>query len=144
MNTSNATHNEWMIHRELADEVHLSRERPALLAVLAHDEELLDVASAGLGFGAPGILAITDRRLIHVYFRRTLRRMKVTEMRLSNVASVDSKQSGSSAELRVRLKSPRRTVHMPIDGDAERATALAITATRAVRRFDFHASRGPE
>lgn len=124
-----------MIHRELGDEIHLTRERRVLQSMLAQDEELLDVAAAGLGFGNPGILAITDRRMIHLYFRYFLRHVKMTEIGYHKIETVDSAGWRSFAELSVRRGKRRRTLHISIMAGVERAAELATCARKAVARF---------
>jgi len=90
VDVSNGTHNQWMIHRELGDQYFLARERSALPGLLVEDEELLAVASGSVGVFAPGILAIIDRRFIHLYFRRLLRQLEVTEIGYPRIKSVHS------------------------------------------------------
>lgn len=141
MTTSNTTHNEWMIHRELGNELYLARERSALPGLLAEDEELLAVASGNMRFFDPGILAITDRRLIHLFFSRSLRRLRVTDIGYRRIEAVDSWKSRSSGVLRLHLKEPRRTKHIPIRGGVERAAELATCVKEAVARFEHRLSR---
>jgi hypothetical protein len=137
MSTSSATHNEWLIHRELADEVHLAHEREGLLASLAEDEELLAVASAGRGFARPGILAITDRRVIHLSFRHLVRHLRVFEIPYGDVESFDVTRWRRSVEITIRRPGWRRTIHPPILGKPEDAPELATCAMRALARFNF-------
>jgi hypothetical protein len=141
VDTSNTTHNEWMIHRELGDAIYLAHERGALPSLLAADEELLAVVGAGFRFADPGILGITDRRLIHLYFRRTLRRLRVIEIGYRRIETVGSMKSGSNGVLMLGLRQPRRTRSVPLRANAERAEELAACIRKAVARFDFHADQ---
>ena len=130
-----------MIQRELGEEAHLARERRALPSLLASDEELLAVASAGFGVVSAGILAITDGRLIFLSFRYFFLRRKVTEIGFGQIETVESESWRSSAELRVRLRKGRHVIHVPIMAGVERAAELATCARKAVARFDFHADQ---
>lgn len=139
MSTPNTTHNEWLVHRELADEVHLAHERSGLVALLAEDEELLAVASAGRGIRRPGVLAITDRRAIHLSFRHIVRHLRVFEIPYGDVESIDVTGWRNPVEITIRRQGRKRTVHLPILASAERTTELATCATKALARFNFRA-----
>jgi hypothetical protein len=134
MNAGGDSHIEWMVHRELSHEVHLDRERRALPSLIASGEELLAVASSSMNFGRPGILAITDRRLVHLYFRRIARRMAVTEIGYAGIESIRHESSGTAVAFAVRLAGHGGPIDFMLRTSNERATELVDCARRAMRR----------
>jgi hypothetical protein len=137
------THVEWLIHRQLADELHLGRERLLLPSLLSDGEELLAVASAGMGWFKPGILAITDGRLLHLYFRRVSRRMKVTEIAYHVIRSIELETFGSSRVI-VARRCKRRQVDFQLRPvHRSRGGELADCASRAHTVFHFRAGTSP-
>jgi hypothetical protein len=139
MNVPTKTHNEWLVHRAVMNDPHSRHERLALLEALDEEEELLAVAKAGRGFRRPGLLAITDRRMIHVYFRHLLRCAAVFELRYQDVGEISAPSWKSSGELAVRLRGRPRTIHFPILGSRSREVAeeLAERAQKGLARSRF-------
>lgn len=144
MQHSDSTHNEWMIHRKLSEHKHLTHERRALASLLAPDEELLDVVSATRGFGKPGILAITDRRLIYVVFGMFTRYLKVRSMDYSEITGVELASSWRSKpipDLIVHRRQNRDLTISLMDDDVGKAAEVSTCIGRALGRHDFRVHR---
>jgi hypothetical protein len=116
---------------EKLDEPYLAREREFLSGVLADGERILDVEQAGRGVLKPGILVLTERRLLHLYFRRLLRRMKVLDLSYSRIDAAEVESLSYATELKVSYNRHQRAHHFPILAGRERASALAMTINRA-------------
>ena len=56
-----------IIDKGIGSAVYLDRERIHLPSLIASDEVLLDVEPTAIGFGHPGLLALTNARLLHVW-----------------------------------------------------------------------------
>lgn len=132
-----------LLERELGDQLHLERAREILPTLLAPGETLLAAEQASLKLGRVGILAVTNRQLIHVYYGYFLRRLRTTKIGYDNVDSVHVDRWRSGSIIVVRLKErqstvflPSRTVNFPliIKDAGVRAEALATCIRRAVRR----------
>lgn len=95
-----------------------------MLARLSEDEELFDVELVGIGGWKPGLLAITDRRLLHLYRRRILPGWKVTELKYEQLGDVRNESWRSFAELKVRPNRGRKTLNFPVLAGSERAAEL--------------------
>lgn len=136
---SNRTHNEWFVARHLGEKLHLAAERAVLPNLLGDEEELLAVASADRGFfGKPGILAVSDQRLLYVSCGWRGKRCKIEEAPLSRVESLEIDKASSGSELRFRLESKRRSLRFVISNEGEQDVAAQIAscvsdATRRVR-----------
>lgn len=128
-----------MIHRKLSEHKHLKHERRALATLLATDEELLDIVSATRGFGKPGILAISDRRLMYVVFGMFTRHLKVKSMDYSDIKSVElaSWRSKPTPALIVHRHRHRDLSISLMDDDVGQAAAVATCIGRALGRHDF-------
>ena len=119
--SSAATDAEQLLKDEFGDQIHLERPVERLPSLLAPDEKLLAVEQAGLRLGRVGLLAATNRRLIHIYYGYLLRRVKVTEIDYRNVESVRAESWKAFSRVTVQLKKrqltvflPTRTVHFPL------------------------------
>ena len=121
----NAVSRAELLTLRLRNTTYLSRESALLLSLLAEDERLLDVEPAGIGYAKPGLLAVTDRRVIHVYIRRVFPGYKLTEISYEDLRSVEANSWKSYARLRLRFRRLRRTVDFPImKGGGRRAFDL--------------------
>jgi hypothetical protein len=81
--------------------------------LLAPSERLLAVKATGLRSGRAGILAVTDRRLIHIYWGYFRQRLRVTSIEFKNVDSVRTDSHGRFARVIVRMKKLQRTAFLP-------------------------------
>lgn len=120
-----------LLDSKLSRAIYLAHECRNLPLLLAENEQLLDVEPASVGAAKPGLLAVTDRRLIHLYFRRLLRCLKVTEISYERVNAVDAQSWRSMARLRVRFNQFRSTIDFPISTGGERASELAACIREA-------------
>jgi hypothetical protein len=124
-----------LIDARLRSVIYLDRERAELLRRLGEIEALLDVEPAGLGFGKPGLLAVTDSRVIHLYGRRILRRFAVREVLCGQVTAVEVEHWGTTAEIRLLFEDVQRgrggitlyprLLFLPISSGPQRASELA-------------------
>jgi hypothetical protein len=111
-------------------EPYLVRERAELDRRLRDGEILIEVEPAGIGFFRPGLLAVTDCRLIHLYFRRLIRRFKFTEFAFDRIDWVELHTMRSAAELRFSIDVGERLFYLPIGRGLESAERLV----RAIHR----------
>ena len=107
-------------------EAWLDREHARLRQLLEDGEKLLEARPVGLGFH-PGLLAVTDRRLLHLYFRRLVRRMKVTEMRYQRLNWVELHRWRRCVEFRASIDlgdGGIKWYYLPVHKDADAAPLL--------------------
>lgn len=102
-----------LLEAELGDQTHLARERDKLPELLASSERLLSVEATGLRSGRAGILAVTDRRLIHIYWGYFRQRLRVTSIGFDNVDTVRTHSHRRFARVIVRMKRVQRTAFLP-------------------------------
>jgi hypothetical protein len=65
-----------LLFERFGSDLHFRHECEYLTEALAVGERVLDVEGVGIGVHGTGILAITDRRLIHAKYRYLLRRFR--------------------------------------------------------------------
>ena len=120
---------------------HLDRERSRLQAMVAPGEQVLELSLAGMGYFKPGLLAITNRRLIAVSSRRLLRGVKVIEVPWADFRSADVMMQLSYAGLVVRRSDRRRVLTFTNVGDFDRASELARRIRSAAGVHEFRSTR---
>jgi hypothetical protein len=129
---------------KIGDHALLANDCEELRKLLAPDERLLDVAPMSLKGSRFGVLAITDRRLLHVHVRDVFSGSRIAEIDYHNVRRVHAETWRSLAELRVDLKKRQRMLLLPSrraafnllhgPGSAERVKELATCLRNAVSR----------
>jgi hypothetical protein len=120
----------------------LMREIATLRSMLDADEVILDAERVGRGFFKAGILVITDRRFMHLYFRRLMRRMKVLDLPYRRVNSVELMSAWRSwRELLIRFDRHTREEHLPVFADPARASELRNQARAAMSDYRLEVER---
>lgn len=86
-------------------------------------ERLLDLESGSMGFRGPGIVALTNRRLLFVMSRKLLPGIRMWSCDYHRVSGVEERSWAGNTELRVYYD--HEVAYFPIVGSAARAKDLA-------------------
>lgn len=136
-------HNEWMLHRALADQPEHKRERERILSSLGEHEEIIEVVSAGAGLFRAGVLAITTERVLHVYFRRLwFRGYSIVNVPYSRIERVYAQKGFRGyAAVVLKLVRPRRSLSFSPYGGEMHVKNIAEAIRKEVARNQFRTSR---